>query len=70
MTTPNDIIYKWARYLEINFYHAGADYDCLSAAMGEDNTTEYMIRKMAGDTISLDEYAKNKGLFITWSLYI
>lgn len=65
------LIYKWAKHLEVNYYHAGADYDIISRAIGEDNAKEFMELKLNGDQItSLDTFAKSKGYLITWSLYL
>jgi hypothetical protein len=56
------LIKAWREYCNLGYYMAQADVDTLVLYLGTNLSTEYMNRKISGDSISLKEFARDKGI--------
>jgi hypothetical protein len=56
--TLQELIYQWAKYRDIDYYHAAADYDGLLRLFNGDRETtiRYMKIKVSGQKISPKEF--------------
>ncbi len=56
------LIKSWSKYCSVGYYSAQADVDTLIIYFGNALAKEYMDRKVDGDSITLKEFAKEKGI--------
>ena len=57
-----DLIKRWAKYCDINYYVAQNDIDTIALKMTDSLAKEYIELKLAGNKVSLRDFAKEKNI--------